>query len=239
MKNRVIAALLILLLMMSCLIVGVFGAPEDTEPAPEETAAETTAPAEDPTPAEEPSEEPAEPVTESEPVEEPPAEEPTVEEPPVEEPTVEEPPVEEPTTEAPPVEESPAEEPPAEEPPVEEPGDKPETPPVQTGSGAFLTITREGAKEQPACYCVEDGKGVSVCVVIPAGETSVKLAGLRAGETYTVTELAAWSWRQPKREAQSVTAAKAGEQLSVTFAAVRAPAEAGWLSGSDAWEKEG
>lgn len=94
MKNRVIAVLSILLLLTACLVTGVFGEPEDTSPAPEETSAaetvsatdpaeESTAPAEDHAeePAEDPAEEPAEEPSEA-PAEEPadaPADEPSEE----------------------------------------------------------------------------------------------------------------------------------------------------------------
>ena len=227
MKNRLISVLLILLLLAGCLAVGVFGAPDEAEAEPEETVEEQIPSVEQTEPQEELPTEPSDPAEQQDPSEEPPAE-------PVEEPSEE--PAEEPAEEP---GESPSEEP-AEEPgqtkdPEGAPDQEPEKDPDPT---CTLTITREDAgHDQTYCYAVTDTDGITAQVFIRAGETSCVLVGLKPGETYTVTEIAAWSWRQHDSGSKTVTASVGA--VSVTFEAVRSENVSSWLSGISASAKEG
>ena len=65
----------------------------------------------------------------------------------------------------------------------------------------------------------------------------MKLVGLRPGVTYTVTELAQWSWRQPDGGSQSVTAVVG--TVTAEFSAVRGGTNGDWLSGNSVSAKEG
>ena len=125
---------------------------------------------------------------------------------------------------------------PAEE-PEEEPASQPEQRPAAQPT-ASLVITREGAGNgQPYVYSVADPEGRVTYVILRGSESSVKLVGLRPGVTYTVTELAQWSWRQPDGGSQSVTAVVG--TVTAEFSAVRGETNGDWLSGNSVSAKEG
>lgn len=177
MKYRVIAFFLILLLLTVPFATGVFAAPGDGD-EPAETVSEETAQS----PTQPPETEPAQPPVTEPAVTEAPATEPAVTEPVVTEPAVTEPPKTEPAET----------EPPETEPPVETTEPAPE--PVPAADSCALVISLEHkVEDEDLLFTVRSGD-LTLRLVIPAGESSVKVVGLKPGAC-TVTLETDWNWR--------------------------------------------
>ena len=101
-----------------------------------------------------------------------------------------------------------------------------------------LTITKTGLKQntqedcESAIFVVTDKSNKEVATIVLQNDGSATIDGLTVGETYTITEVNAWTWRYDVKEPVEVTIAAPGEgKNTVTF--VNEQKKYKWLAGDN------